>query len=277
MAITDVPPADCPPWLVPAHTVLLSIGVLFWDATYLLMTRRALSTKSYGMPLLALAINLSWELVTVLFVCETMLDTIGFFFWLFLDIGIVYTTVLFGPRDWEGTSPFVGRHIGWILGVMTAVAFVGNYTFTMWWLSAPGIGFGNKQGKWWRGTEGIDSSELTFWTAGVAQVVLSAGSIAMLVVRGHSGGTSYAIWFSRFMGTVFGLVLDNLLMWWYWPDGYIWLVHPFAVFLWGTSIACDMVYPFILYQIRRSEIQLPDGSLRRGDGSSMSVSDKKTR
>lgn len=194
MAITDVPPPDCPPWLVAAHTVLLSIGVLFWDATYILMTRRAMATKSYAMPLLALAINLSWELVIVLFVCETILDTIGFFFWLFLDIGLVYTTIRFGPRDWEKTSPLVGRNIGWILGGMTVVAFVGNYTFTQWWLSEPGIGFGNKQGKWWRGTEGIDSSELTFWTAGVAQLVLSAGSISTLLVRGHSGGTSYGIW-----------------------------------------------------------------------------------
>jgi len=67
------------------------------------------------------------------------------------------------------------------------------------------------------------------------------------------------------MGTVFGLVLNNLLMWWYWPDGYIWIIHPFAIFLWGTSLACDTVYPFLLWQVRRSEIRLPGGSLRRRD------------
>jgi len=194
MAITDTPPPDCPSWLMAAYTVLLSIGVLFWDATYILMTRRALVTKSYGMPLLALAINLSWELVLVVFVCETVLDTIGFLCWLLLDIGLVYTTIRFGPRDWEGTNPWIGHNIGWILGAMTAVGFVGQYLFSTWWLSELGIGLGNKKGKWWKGTEGIDTSELTFWTAAVAQLVLSAGSIAMLLVRGHSGGTGYGIW-----------------------------------------------------------------------------------
>lgn len=82
------------------------------------------------------------------------------------------------------------------------------------------------------------------------------------------------------MGTLFGLVLDNLLMWWYWPDGYSWMVHPFGVFLWGTSIACDIVYPFILHHVRQSEVQLPDGSLMRGDSSrpsNISASEKKTR
>ena len=98
------------------------------------------------MPLLALAINLSWELVLVLFVCESVLDTIGFLFWLLLDIGLVYTTVRFGPRDWEGTNPWIGRHIGWILGIMTAIGFVGQYLFTSWWMSER-IGLGSKEGK----------------------------------------------------------------------------------------------------------------------------------
>ena len=84
------------------------------------------------------------------------------------------------------------------------------------------------------------------------------------------------------MGTVFGLVLNNLLMWWYWPAGYIWIVHPFAIFLWGMSIACDVVYPFLIWQVRRSEIRLPDGGLMRRDmlssaGNAVGPEEKKTK
>ncbi|KAK3313119.1 hypothetical protein B0H66DRAFT_632195 [Apodospora peruviana] len=266
MAISDVPPADCPPWLVPVHTLLLGIGVLCWDATYILMTRRALATKSYGMPLLALAVNLSWEMVYVFYVCEAVLETTGFFVWLLLDIGLVYTTIRFGPHDWKDSSPWVGRNIGCILGLLTAVGCVGHYTFAVWWLAEPGRGIGgDKRGKWWQGREGLDTTELAFWSAGLSQLNLSAGSVAMLLVRGHSGGTGYAIWFFRTMGTLFGLILDNAFMWWYWPAGYGFIVSPFAVFIWGTSMACDIVYPFLLWQVRRTELLLPDGRLVRCD------------
>jgi hypothetical protein len=56
------------------------------------------------------------------------------------------------------------------------------------------MGSGDKTGKWWRGREGYDTTELAFWSAGFAQLVSSACGLAMLVVRGHSGGTSYTIW-----------------------------------------------------------------------------------
>ncbi|KAK3376482.1 hypothetical protein B0T24DRAFT_550162 [Lasiosphaeria ovina] len=264
MGSNDVPPEGCPWWLVPVHMGLLGVGLLLWDATYILMIRRAMATKSYSMPLLGLAINLSWELVYLFYVVEMPIEAAGFLFWLLLDVGLVYTTVRFAPEDWKNTSPWVGRNIAWILALMTAVACFGNYSFAAWWLAEPGMGSGDKAGKWWCGQEGHDTTELAFWSAGFAQVVASAGSIAMLIVRGHSGGTGYAIWFCRAMGTLFGLVLCNVLMWWYWPEAHGFIVSPFAVFLWATAIACDVAYPLVLWQVRRLEQVLPDGRVIAG-------------
>lgn len=180
--------------MVPLSTVFLGAGVLFWDLTYILMTRRSLQTRSYGMPIVGLAINVSWEVVYGFYVAETVLERSGFILWLLLDLGLVYTTVRFAPEDWAGTNRWVGRNMTWILCAMFLVGCWGHLAFVSWWLSQPGTGFGDKTGKWWRGMEGYDQTELAYWSAGLAQMVASAGALAMLVVRGHSGGTGYLIW-----------------------------------------------------------------------------------
>lgn len=194
MGSSDVAPPHVPEWVVPLSTVALGVGVLFWDATYILMTLRSLRTKSYSMPLLGLAVNVSWEIVYALYVCEALIETAGFTFWLILDIGLIYTTIKFAPHEWERTSGWVGRHMASILAVMTAVGCMGHFAFVSWWLSRPGIGHGDKTGKWYFGQDQYDTTELAYWSAGVAQMIASAGALSMLLVRGHSGGTSYAIW-----------------------------------------------------------------------------------
>jgi hypothetical protein len=154
MGISDTPPADTSRWIIPLHTALLGIGVLLWDATYILMTRRALATKSFGMPLVALAANLSWEVIYVFYVCEVPLETFGFLFWLILDIGLVYTTLRFGAEDGKHTWPWVGRNIAWVLGFLTLLGGVAQYVLAAAWLAEPHVGSGLKNGKWWKGREG---------------------------------------------------------------------------------------------------------------------------
>lgn len=67
------------------------------------------------------------------------------------------------------------------------------------------------------------------------------------------------------MGTLNGLVLCNLVMWWYWPEAHEFIVSPLAAAVWGTSLACDAAYPFLLWRVRRTERILPNGQVVRGD------------
>ncbi|KAH8759819.1 hypothetical protein F5883DRAFT_465559 [Diaporthe sp. PMI_573] len=257
MGSSDLAPPHVPDWV----TVALAVGVLFWDVTYILMTLRSLRTKSYPMPLLGLALNVSWEIIYALYVCEALIETAGFTFWLILDVGLVYTTVKFAPYEWERSSGWVGRHMASILAAMTAVGCVGHFAFVSWWLSRPGIGHGDKTGKWYFGRDQYDTTELAYWSAGVAQMVDSVGSLAMLLVRGHSGGTSYAIWICRTIGTIFGLGVCNAILWHYWPEAHGYFVNPLGMFICGTALLCDLVYPFALWQVRKTEVALPDGRL----------------
>jgi hypothetical protein len=159
MAHTDIPPPDRPSWFVPLSTVLLGIGVFLWLISYVLMTRRSLATSSYSMPLVALAINLSWELTFVIYVCEPNFERTGFLLWLLFDIPLVWTTLRPAARrnEWS-KSPFVARNLGTILATMTAFGLVGQLAFAKWWLEAPGRGHGDKTGKSWFGKPERDVS-----------------------------------------------------------------------------------------------------------------------
>jgi len=159
MGHTDIPPPDRPEWLVPLSTVLLGIGVVLWLVSYVLMTLRSVATSSYPTPLLALAINLSWELTFVSYVCEVNFERFGFFLWLLFDIPLVWVTLRPAARrnEWS-TSPFVARHLGSILAIMTAIGVVVQLAIVKWWLEVPGRGHGDKTGKSWYGMPGRDVS-----------------------------------------------------------------------------------------------------------------------
>ena len=193
MGATDVPPSTAPQWLVPASTCLLGVGVILWLATYVLMARRSLRTGTTPIPLLALGINLAWEVVYVVYVVETTSEYLGFVLWLLFDLPVLYATLKTAPRTYAA-SPLIARNVPLLLALIFAFGVFANALFAWWWLDEPHRGYGIKIGKSWKGLDARDTTELAWWTAGVAQMTLSVGSVAMLLQRGHSGGQSYAIW-----------------------------------------------------------------------------------
>jgi hypothetical protein len=49
-------------------------------------------------------------------------------------------------------------------------------------------------------------------------------------------------------------------MWLYWREAHEYFMTPFAIFLWGSALVCDLIYPFVFYRIRKTERVLADGS-----------------
>lgn len=193
MGSSDIPPASAPQWLIPVSTLCLSSGVGFWILCYMLMTRRALQTHATPMPLLALGVNLAWEVVYAFYVTEMPIELAGFILWLLFDVPVLYVTVVNAKHSFAA-SPMVARHIRLLLGILFTAGLAANYAFARWWLAEPHRGHGSKEGKPWFGLEARDTTELAWWSAGVAQMILSVGCLSMLLSRGHSGGQSYGIW-----------------------------------------------------------------------------------
>lgn len=71
--------------------------------------------------------------------------------------------------------------------------------------------------------------------------------------------------FTRFLGTQLGLPGTCVLLWWFWPEAHGFVFHPISVIIVGTSLLCDLAYPFLLAHVRATERVLPDGTIVAGD------------
>jgi len=189
MGSNDIPPPHVVAHYLSTGNALLQIGGALWTLCYFLLTLRSFQDRTYGMPLFALANNFAWEFVYGLFIAEAPLERIVFTLWLLLDLGMVYGLLKFGKEEWNH-APLVKRNLGKIFWAMTVWCAVAHLAFARWWLKE-----GSKRdGKWYGGVEGPDTTELGWWTAVVTQTYLSVANLGQLLVRQHTGGVSWGVW-----------------------------------------------------------------------------------
>ena len=151
-------------------------------------------SKSYGMPLFALANNLAWELIYSFYFVDVWFKRIVFTVWVMVEIPIVYGTILNSQNEWSET-PIVRRHFKKILFGLVLWCAIGHWAFIHWWFRwniAP------KKGKFYLGVEGPDPTELKWWSGEFCQMVLSVMSLVQLVIRQHTEGVTWAIWYAAF-------------------------------------------------------------------------------
>lgn len=142
------------------------------------------------MPLFALAYNFAWELVYAFYVAEAPLEKFVFAIWCLLDCGMVVGILRYGHNEWNH-APVVSRNLGKIFWVMLLWCVMGHWASAKWWIENE---MGRKEGKYYFGKLGADTTELGFWSAAVSQAYLSAASLGQLFIRRHTGGVSWGIW-----------------------------------------------------------------------------------
>lgn len=190
MGSNDIPPPHIPTHVVPICNFLLQIGGSLWTLCYILLWRQSIKTRSYGMPLFALSFNFAWEAIYALFVAEALLERVVFGVWLLLDCGMVYGVLKYGRREWDH-APFVKENLGWVILGLTVYCAAGHWAFAKWWIDTE---IGKREGKFYRGVIGPDTTELGFWSAALSQAYLSAASLGQLLIRQHSGGVGWGVW-----------------------------------------------------------------------------------
>jgi hypothetical protein len=190
MGSNDIPPPHVPPFFLSISNALLQTGGALWTLCYVLLTLASFRDRSYGMPLFALAYNFAWEFVYGLIVAETPLEQFVFTIWLILDLGMVYGLLKYGKEEWNH-APLVKRHLGKVFWVLAAWCVAAHWASATWWLSG---GVALKKGKFYRGIEGPDTTELGFWSAVISQAYLSVASLGQLLIRQHTGGVSWGVW-----------------------------------------------------------------------------------
>ncbi|KAF2838696.1 hypothetical protein M501DRAFT_935173 [Patellaria atrata CBS 101060] len=271
MGSNDVPPPHVPSYVIPMTGVILSIAGPLWTICYILHVRQAFKTKSYGMPLLALTLNFGWEIVMGLFVAEELLEKIVFIIWLLLDIPLIYCFLQYGKNEWSH-SPLITKNLHVVFAVLAFLSIAAVGSFSKWWVDND---VGRKEGKFYHGRLGPDTTELGYWTAAIIQLYISTSSLAQLLTRGHSGGVSYGIWITRAIGSFLGLPVGYGILWYHWREAHEYFMSPFSVFMWTTTTISDVIYPFLLAYVRKTERTLSDG--RKLPGASLFNSYGKTQ
>lgn len=119
-----------PPTALAQAAALLCLGC--WLVAYVLIIRRGILDRTYGMPASALVLNLAWESLLE-FVLELPYESwrIGYGLWFLFDLGILCTCLRYGRDDFSQGA--VRRHFhlwlaaGFVLALAAEWAFITAY------------------------------------------------------------------------------------------------------------------------------------------------------
>lgn len=154
----------------------LAVGSgLCWTLAYLLVIRIGLRERTYGMPLVAFAANISWEFIYSFVHPSNGVQHDINIVWFLLDCGIGYTVVRFGPSEF----PYLPRSVFYgCLVALLALAYPAVYLF---------------------GTQ-FDAGDGVF-SAFAMNLMMSALFIAMFTARPAGHGQSVGIATAKLAGT----------------------------------------------------------------------------
>lgn len=68
----------------------------------------------------------------------------------------------------------------------------------------------------------------------------------------------------RFVGSLIGLPIATTFLWWHWPEANGFVTDPFAIIMMVGTVICDVLYPFAIATVRKTEVILDDGTIVAG-------------
>jgi hypothetical protein len=158
-------------------TALAVASGLCWTLAYLLIIRVGLRDRTYGVPLVAFAANISWEFLYAFVRPSNGVQHTINIVWFLLDCGIAYTIVRFGPREFPylPRSVFYGCLIALLVFAYPLVDLVGTQ---------------------------FDEGDGVFSAFGM-NLMMSALFIAMFTARPAGRGQSVGVATAKLAGTAF--------------------------------------------------------------------------
>ncbi|HZD35671.1 MAG TPA: hypothetical protein VE130_10735 [Nitrososphaeraceae archaeon] len=72
------------------QTIILTVGGVFWVLTYVFIVSKGFKDKTYGMPVIALCINFSWEFIFSFILPHSAPQLFINYLWFGLDTIIVF-------------------------------------------------------------------------------------------------------------------------------------------------------------------------------------------
>lgn len=204
-------------------TLVFALGTgIFWTLAYVLLIRIGIREKTFGMPIVAFATNISWEFCFAFVRPAAGVQHWINVVWFVFDCAIGYTVLRFGAREFPYLDPRV-FYAGFAL--LLALAYIG--------MNGASLQFDDGAGT---------------ITAFGSNIAMSGLFLAMLAARGGSRGQSVGIAAAKLLGTACASLAEL--------SG----KHPearyhssFAYYLYVTCLVLDLAYLGALILVRRHE------------------------
>lgn len=165
------PPND---FVMPISNALSAVCGILWATSYVLLTIRAFNDKSYGMPIFALCLNMTWELIYSFIYPPDSFNAVFFALEAVVDVVLFVATARYGKHEWKH-SPLIANHLPSIC--ITSALLCAWMQLALASELIPVIG-----------------RQVVFFTSWPLQIVLGVGSIAQIMTRNSTRGHSIHIW-----------------------------------------------------------------------------------
>lgn len=174
---------------------LLLLSGICWTIVYIELIRVGFKDKTYGMPVVALSLNIAWEALYSYIGLKSNPASVQNWInliWFLLDVVIVYTYLRYGRKEF---SKHINQKyfIPWTI-IIFLMSFVIQYSFI------------------------VEFRDLASWySAFIQNLIMSVLFINMLVIRMNTKGQNLTIAISKWIGTLaptilFGIIYGNQLV-----------------------------------------------------------------
>jgi len=231
----------------PLYITLTCLSGLFWTLAYLLIIWRGCKDKSCGMPLVALSLNLSWELLFVFGAGAACMSPHQRGFngiWLLLDIIILFLQCRYGRDYFKKTVPFASDKAFYPCIVLILIlSFLCVRLSILEWNDPRGM-----------------------YSAYLMNFIMSALFIVMLLRRGDAEGQSMGIAIFKCLGTLAPSLMGAFIM--IREYGFTWSEFvdirfmPLMKLLMEACFVLDILYIVLLYRTMKYRLHLNPWSRR---------------
>lgn len=154
---------------------------LFWILTYILIIKRGFQDEKYGMPMVAICANISWEFIFTFIFPQNDLQRGISFIWFVLDLVIMWQYLIYGRNEYKKK--------------LSLKLFYSSFLFTLivsfFMILALSHELHDMEGK---------------YAAFLQNLMMSGLFIGLLLGRGSIAGQSMSIAVCKMIGTLFAAV-----------------------------------------------------------------------
>lgn len=185
---------------------------LFWIITYILIIKQGLQDKRYGMPMVAICANISWEFIFSFMYPQNDLQRIITLLWFILDIFIMIQFLHYGHKEYKKIVP---RKIFYSAFLITLVVSFFTILAVMY-------EFNDLEGK---------------YAAFLQNLMMSGLFIALFLQRRNLSGQSMGIAVCKMIGTMFAAV-----------GFYMYFRTPLITLISLATLIYDWLYIVLIYR-----------------------------